>query len=217
MKRGLALVAGFTVAFGGGTAAPAQTVILGVHGALGDYREASSNLRYTGGGFGGALWLRVGRLHAEGAVTRTSYTPRKESTALTDFTATEIDARVGVEIASGFAGEVGLLRRNIDPALAAQEMGAARVGVRYSKLIGPGATVGLRGAYLAGAKFTGKGSAGLAFELGLLVSVGPQNGRYRFTADYGFQRIDRRVDLQSGRAKVPIQQSLVRLGVAVGF
>ena len=92
-------------------------------------------------------------------------------------------------------------------------MGAARIGVRYSKLIGPGATVALRGNYLAGAKFTGQGSAGLAFELGLLVSVGPQNGRYRLTADYGFQRIDRKV----GTAKTPIQQSLVRLGVAVGF
>ena len=49
--------------------------------------------------------------------------------------------------------------------------------------------------------------------VGLLVSVGPQNGRYRLTADYGFQRIDRKV----GTAKTPIEQSLVRLGVAVGF
>jgi hypothetical protein len=92
-------------------------------------------------------------------------------------------------------------------------MGAARIGVRYSKLIGPGTTVALRGNYLAGAKFTGKGSAGLAFELGLLVSTGPVNGRYRLTGDYGFQRIDRKV----GGEPVPIQQSLVRVGLAVGF
>jgi len=43
--------------------------------------------------------------------------------------------------------------------------------------------------------------------------VGSQNGRYRFTADYGFQRIDRKVNT----AKVPIEQSLVRLGIAVGI
>jgi hypothetical protein len=48
---------------------------------------------------------------------------------------------------------------------------------------------------------------------GLLVSAGPVNGRYRVTGDYGFQRIDRKV----GGQPVPIQQSLVRVGVAVGF
>jgi hypothetical protein len=193
--------------------ARAQTVLLGVHGALGDYREVSSNLRYRGGGVGGSLAFHVGRFSAEGALTRVSYDPRDKSAGLGSFKATQIDARVGVDVSGGLTAEVGLLRRSISPELAAQEMGAARIGVRYSKLIGPGASVGVRGNYLAGAKFTGEGSAGLAFELGLLVSVGPQNGRYRFTADYGFMRVDRKV----GTAKVPIEQSLVRLGVAVGF
>ena len=196
-----------------GASAQAQTVLLGVQGALGDYREVSSNLRYRGGGVGGSLGLQFGRFSAEGAVTRISYAPRDDNSGLADFKSTQIDARVGVDVGSGITAEVGLLRRTIDPELAAQEMAAARIGVRYSKIIGPGATVGVRGNYLAGAKFTGAGSAGLAFELGLLVSVGSQNGRYRFTADYGFQRIDRKVNT----AKVPIEQSLVRLGIAVGF
>jgi hypothetical protein len=196
-----------------GVSARAQTVLLGVHGALGDYREVSSNLRFHGSGVGGSLALRFGRFSAEGGLTRVSYDPRDGNAGLASFKSTQIDARLGVDVASGLTAEVGLLRRTVDPELSAQEMGAARIGVRYSKLIGPGATVGLRGNYLAGAKFTGQGSAGLAFELGLLVSVGPQNGRYRLTADYGFQRIDRKV----GTAKTPIEQSLVRLGVAVGF
>ena len=89
----------------------------------------------------------------------------------------------------------------------------ALIGLRYSKTLGPGATVALRGNYLAGAKFTGGGSAGLAMELGLLVSAGPQNGRFRVNGEYGFQRVDRKV----GGLAVPIQQSLVRVGVAVGF
>lgn len=200
-----------------GASARAQTVLLGVHGALGDYREVSSNLRYGGGGFGGSLALRVGRLSAEGIVTQVSFNPHDKNTGLEDFTSTQIDARFGIDIAGGLAAEVGVLRRTISPELAAQEMGAARIGVRYTKVIGPGATVGLRGNYLAGAKFTGEGSAGLAFELGLFASVGPSNGHFRGTADYGFQRVDRHVDREVGSAKVPIQQSLVRLGVAVGF
>ena len=196
-----------------GAAARAQTVSLGVQGALGDYREVSSNLRYRGAGGGLSLWLRVHRLSAEATATRVSYDPRDAGSGLTSFKATQIDARLGFDVAAGFTAEVGVLRRTISPELAAQEMGAARIGVRYSKLIGPGTTVALRGNYLAGAKFTGKGTAGLAFELGLLVSTGPVNGRYRLTGDYGFQRIDRKV----GGQPVPIQQSLVRVGVAVGF
>ncbi len=210
MRRAILLSALLLV---GGATARAQTVSLGVHGALGDYREVSSNLRYRGAGGGLALWLRLYRFSAEAAATRVSYDPRDDNSGLTSFKATQIDARVGFDVAAGFTAELGLLRRTISPELTAQEMGAARIGVRYSKLIGPGTTVALRGNYLAGAKFTGKGSAGLAFELGLLVSTGPVNGRYRLTGDYGFQRIDRKV----GGQPVPIQQSLVRVGVAVGF
>ncbi len=210
MSRAIVL-AGLLLA--GGAAARAQTVSLGVHGALGDYREVSPNLRYRGAGGGLWLWLRRHKLSAEATATRVSYDPRNDNSGLTSFKATQIDARLGYDVAAGFTAEVGVLRRSISPELAAQEMGAARIGVRYSKLIGPGTTVGLRGNYLVGAKFTGKGSAGLAFELGLLVSTGSVNGRYRLTGDYGFQRIDRKV----GGQPVPIQQSLVRVGVAVGF
>ena len=210
MRRAIILSALLLV---GGATARAQTVSLGLHGALGDYREVSSNLHYRGAGGGLALWVRLYRFSAEATATRVSYDPRDNNSGLTSFKATQIDARVGFDVAAGFTAELGLLRRTISPELTAQEMGAARIGVRYSKLIGPGTTVALRGNYLAGAKFTGKGSAGLAFELGLLVSTGPVNGRYRLTGDYGFQRIDRKV----GGQPVPIQQSLVRVGVAVGF
>jgi hypothetical protein len=197
----------------GGAAVRAQTVSLGVQGALGDYREVSDTLHYRGTGGGVTLELRLHRFSAEASASRVSYDPKDASSGLTNFKATQLDARLGFDVAAGFTAEVGVLRRTISPELAAQEMGAARIGVRYSKSIGPGTTVALRGNYLAGVKFTGQGSAGLAFELGLLVSTGPVNGRYRFTGDYGFQRIDRKV---RGRP-VPIQQSLVRVGVAVGF
>lgn len=208
MKRALVLVATLVA---GAAAATAQTVSLGVQGALGDYREVSSNLHFRGAGFGATVWLRLHKLSAEGSFSRVSYDPRNGG--LTSFKGTQLDARVGFDIAAGFTAEAGVMKRTVDPELTAQEVGAGRIGVRYSKLIGPGATVGIRGNYLVGAKFTGQGSAGLAFELGLMVSVGPQNGRYRFTMDYGFQRIDRKVS----NVSVPIEQSLVKLGIAVGF
>ncbi len=194
----------------GGTVA-AQTVSLGVQGALGDYREVSSNLHYTGIGGGPSLAFHVGRFTAEGSVVWITYDPK--DSPLASFTATQLDGWLGYEIGAGVTAEVGILRRNVSPELTAQEMGAARVGLRYSKVLGPGATVALRGNYLAGAKFTGGGSADMAFELGLLVSAGPQNGRFRVNGEYGFQRIDRKV----GDNRVPIEQSLVRVGVAVGF
>ena len=216
MKRTIGMAA--WLAFGTATVVSAQTVSIGLQGALGDYREVSSSLKYRGAGGGLTLWLRLHRLSAEGSVSRVSYDPRNEG--LASFKATQLDARVGIDIAAGFAFEAGVMKRTVDPELSAQEMGAGRVGVRYSKPIGPGATVALRGNYLVAAKFTGAGSAGLAFELGLLVSVGPQNGRYRFTMDYGFQRVDRKVSTVTvpiETVTVPIEQSLVKLGVAVGF
>jgi hypothetical protein len=211
MKRALVMLG--LLAAATAAAVPAQTVSLGVQGAFGDYREVSSNLRFRGTGVGTTLWLRVSRLSAEGSFSQVNFDPRDASSGLTGFKATQLDARLGVDVAAGFSAEVGVMKRTIDPDLTAQEVGAGRIGVRYSKLIGPGASVALRGNYLVGAKFTGEGSAGLAFELGLFVYVGPQSGRYRFTMDYGFQRIDRKV----ADVSVPIQQSLVKLGVAVGF
>ncbi len=208
-----AWMVGCVVVAAAASQAAAQTVSLGVQGALGDYREVSSNLRYRGGGGGAMVWLRFKRFSAEGSFSRVSYDPRDANSGLASFKATQLDARVGVDVAAGFTAEAGVLKRTVNPDLAAQEMGAGRIGVRYAKQIGPGALVGLRGNYLVGAKFTGEGTAGLAFELGLLASVGPQSGRYRFTMDYGFQRVDRKVNNTS----VPIEQSLVKLGVAVGF
>jgi hypothetical protein len=193
--------------------ARAQAVSLGVQGALGDYREVSSNRRFRGTGVASSLWLDVGRLSGEGTVSRVRYDPAVSSVVLDRFTATQIDARVGLRVAPGLAAEVGWLHRTIAPELATQEMAAARIGLKYFKSLGPGATAGLRAAYLAGARFTGEGSAGLAFELGMFVGLGSRNGRYRLTADYGFQRIDRKVNAVA----VPIEQSLVRVGVAVGF
>ncbi|HMA46931.1 MAG TPA: hypothetical protein VKP11_07000, partial [Frankiaceae bacterium] len=103
MNRALVVTLALAAA---GASARAQTVLLGVHGALGDYREVSSNLRHGGGGFGGSLALRVGRLSAEGIVTRVSYTPHDDTAGLPSFKSTQLDARFGVDVSGGLAAEV---------------------------------------------------------------------------------------------------------------
>jgi len=196
----------------GATAAQAQTVTIGVHGALGDYRETSSDLRFkgTGGGFDLTLSWRQFRLDAYG--TQISYDSTAGSSQQS-FKSKEGDGHLGYAFTPSLIGEVGIVHRSIDPQFAAQEMTAIPIGVRYMAILGPGASIGIRGDYLAAAKFSGGGSASLAVELGLMFWAGPQNGRFRFTGDYSFQRLDR----TTGGLKTPIQQSLGRLGVAVGF
>ncbi|HEY6109013.1 MAG TPA: hypothetical protein VIV56_08930, partial [Gemmatimonadales bacterium] len=81
MNRALVVTLAFAAA-SAPTPARAQAFLLGVHGALGDYREVSSNLRYGGAGFGGSLALHVGRFSAEGVVTRVSYNPNDKTAGL---------------------------------------------------------------------------------------------------------------------------------------
>lgn len=50
-------------------------------------------------------------------------------------------------------------------------------------------------------------------ELGLGAALGTANGRVRVRAEYEFQRIDREV----GRAPVPIQVTVGKLGIDLGF
>jgi len=196
----------------GASAARAQTVTIGVHGALGDYRETSSDLRFKGLGGGFDLTLNWRWLRADASGTSVKYDSTAGS-AFQSFTSKEAKVHVGYAFTPSLIGEVGFVHRSIDPKFTAQEMSAIPIGLRYQAVLGPGAGIGLRGDYLAAASFSGGGSAGLAVELGLFFWAGPANGRFRFTGDYSFQRLDR----ETGGLKTPIQESLGKLGVAVGF
>ena len=120
-------------------------------------------------------------------------------------------------IANQVSFETGFTKRTMDPEFAAQSMGAVRIGARGLYSIGTGASLSLRGNYLAGSKFSGGGSAGFGVELGLGISVGRSDGRLRATGDYGFQRVNRKRTGGVVGGDVPIQQSLARLGVSVGL
>ncbi len=197
--------------------APAQRVTLGPQFVLVSYREVASGLRYEGTGFGGAVVGRFRRLSAEAAVARVTLDPADGSAGLRGFTATQVDAWLAYDVAPYASVEVGIAHRSVDPELDAQSVGAVRVGVRASSEIGPGATVTFRVDYLAAPRFSGGGRAPFSLDLGLGLDV-RLAGRLHGTAAYAFQRIGRKTDPGgTGETSSPIQQSVARVGLALGF
>ena len=191
-------------------ASAAQKVTLGVQGAFGDYRETDSTLAFKGSGVGGAIGFSYHKFGADVELAKLTFDPRTAGDS--SFKATQIDVHLRYFVMSHVALEVGSTKRTIDPEFAAQTMSAVRFGARGVYDIGPGGTLTLRGNFLPGAKFSGGGSSGFALELGMGMSVGASNGRYRLTGDYAFQRINRKT-----ADKVPIQQSVARVGVQLGL
>ena len=199
--------------------APAQgvTVTVGPQFALTSYREVASGLRYQGTGFGGGASARYRKLSAEASVVRLTLDPAAGGTATSGFTATEVDAWVAYDLAPYASVEVGFIRRTADPEFDAQSVGALRIGARSFYEIGPGATVLFRANYLAAPKFSGGGHAGFSVDLGLGVDV-RLAGRLHSTAAYAFQRINRKTNPGgTGEIDAPIQGTVARVGLAVGF
>ncbi len=198
--------------FAGASGVHAQRVQAGAQLAFGDYREVSGDLHWRGSG--PAAWgsITLRKLTLEGRFARISYDPVAGGSATAGFKATQLDGFARYYLANHISAELGVTNRKADPEFDAQSMAALRIGVRGSYLLGPGATIALRGNYLAGAKFSGGGTAPFAFDIGLSLAVGATNGRYRLTGDYDFQTAKRKTVTDA-----PLQQTLARVGVAFGF
>jgi hypothetical protein len=208
--RAAALV-GLAVLFAA-PAVRAQRVQAGAQIAFGDYREVSGDLHWRGSGPGAWASITLRKLTLEGRFARLKYDPVAGGSATEGFKATQLDGFARYYMASHVSAEIGFTKRTADPEFDAQSMAALRIGARASYLLGPGATIALRGNYLAGAKFSGGGTAPFAFDLGLSVGVGASNGRYRVTGDYDFQTAHRKTVTAA-----PLQQTLARIGIAFGF
>ena len=192
-------------------------VTIGPQFALGSYREVASGLRYQGTGFGGAASARYRKLSLEAVVVRLSLDPATGSSATSGFTATEVSAWVTYDVATYASVEAGFIRRTADPEFDAQSVGAVRIGARSFYEIGPGATVLFRANYLAAPKFSGGGHAAFSVDLGLGLDV-VLAGRLHGTAGYTFQRINRKTNPGgTGEIDAPIQGTVARVGLAVGF
>ena len=110
-----------------------------------------------------------------------------------------------------------IIRRTADPEFDAQSVGAVRIGARSFYEIGPGATVLFRANYLAAPTFSGGGHASFSIDLGLGLDV-RLAGRLHGTAGYTFQRISRKTNPGgTGEIDAPIQATVARVGLAVGF
>jgi len=213
MKACFALVAGLP------TVLAAQHGTVGVQAAFGDYREVSSDLHYRGSGGGLTASFTFRKLGIEGSMVGVTYDPVAGSTATVSFKATQLDVRVRYLITGPVSAEVGFVNRKAKPEFEAQSMGAVRAGVRIAYPLGPGVQMGLRSGMLFGSKFSGGGTvSGIgALELGLNMTVDALRGRMRLTGDYDFQRVARTTGSGAGKADVPIQQALGRVGLAVAF
>jgi hypothetical protein len=175
------------------------------------YQEGGNEGFDVGGGGGGAIDVRLKRFLVEVNGMGARMAPDAEDAQPYNFA--QVDVRIGYEVTPFLALEVGGHHRYVTPEFAAQEVGMLSVGILSENDLNRISSVWLRGAYLLNPQFSGGGESDLAFEFGLGVAIGTANGRFRGSAVYEFQRIDR----QAAGIAVPIQVSVARLGVALGF
>lgn len=194
----------------------AQRFVFGLAGVGGDYREATNDLRYDVSGLGATAVLTLGRFAAEAAVMGLTYEPKQSGTAADKFEATQFDGYLRYRALRWASLELGVTNRDVKDEFRAQSAAAFRIGVHSAAALGPNGGVAARVNYLAGAKFSGGGSAPFAMDVGLSVFYAFARGRLRITGESQFQHFNRTVDV-GGKQDVPIQQVVGRLGLAVGF
>lgn len=196
----------------------AQQFSIGPQIAFGDYRETSAQLRYRGNGLGGKASVVWKKFSMDAWLSKIRYKP-SGGTATSEFDASEVDVLLRYYVAGPFSAELGYVNRKAEPEFEAQSMGAVTVGAQMANFLGPGVRVRLNGGLMYGSKFSGGGSvSGLgAVRVGLGLTVDFLRGRLRLTGDYDYQSVSRETDDGSGAVSAPIQQSLGRIGLAIGF
>jgi len=194
----------------------AQRFVIGVAGAGGDYREVSNDLRYRVSGVGAMAMFAAGRVAAEVSATGLTYTADGPN-ATRDFKAVQFDGYLRVLLVRGVSVETGLTNRQVDAEFEylAQSAAAVRLGLYSAVDLGRDAGAQVRVNYLAGARFSGGGTAPLAVDVGLGFYYGVANGRLRLTGESQFQRFNRTIDPGGVKRDVPIQQIIGKLGFAV--
>jgi hypothetical protein len=196
----------------------AQRITLGAEGALADYREQGAALRFSGTGFSGHAELTVWRLSARARLTRVHVDGANTTAEVTDpFDISQSELWLRMQLTPRIGVEAGALSRRMSPEHAAQSMQAWRAGGVYVQPLAPGADVAVRAGYLAATDFGGGGTAPFGLDVGLAVSYGPGAGRVRLTAEYEFQRVDRRTTVGGRRIDLPIQSAIARVGVVAMF
>ncbi|MGH7751561.1 MAG: hypothetical protein ACREN5_01990 [Gemmatimonadales bacterium] len=190
---------------------------VGIQGVLGAYAQDSANFRWTGAGFAGTLDVRYANVGLEIRGMKVSMDPEDSLPVSAEpFDLTQIDASLRWYVLSSLHAEVGVTSRKISPEFAAQEIGALRVGLLAQYNLSQAARLRLRTHYLAAAKFSGGGSAGLALAIGLGASY-RAFGKLALVADYEFQTFRRKTSISNTDVDAPVQSGFARFGVAAVF
>jgi hypothetical protein len=196
----------------------AQRITFGADAALVDYREQGPALRFTGTGASARLGLEVWRVYAQGRLARVHVDGASHEAEATDaFDIAQNEFQLRMQVTPRIGVEAGVLSRTMTPDHAAQSMRAWRAGGVFVQPLAPGADVAVRAGYLGATHFGGGGTAPFGLDVGLAISYGPGAGRVRLTAEYDFQRVDRRTHVGGRRIEVPIQSAIARIGVAAAF
>jgi hypothetical protein len=177
------------------------------------HSEIGEELEFAGTGIGLAGSYRTGRfgVFAEGMLT--SLKSGDNAVTESSYDVQLWDLRATYRLIPGLDAVVGAQARRVRPEFEAQDVGLLRIGLASDAQISRLADLGVRAAWLPHSRFNGGGDAGFGFEVGLGVTVGRADARYRALMSYDFQRIDRTVN----GVDVPIQMMIARLGFQMGF
>jgi hypothetical protein len=188
----------------------AQRFGIGVDATHLTLKEIAASRQWSGLGFGVTAAAHVGPLAVELAAVRAGLEPARGDSSLSAFHYSSVDVRAAVPVYRSIAVEVGAGRHWPDPALAVQDVGYVRLGVRVAGSLDSRSQVWVRAAYLPIVRFSGGGRTGLSVETAFGLTLGL--GRHiALRADYLFQRMDR----ESGGQAWPTQVWTARLGASV--
>lgn len=178
-----------------------------------NHSEIGEELEFAGTGIGLAGSYRTGRfgVFAEGMLT--SLKSGDNAVTESSYDVQLWDLRATYRLIPGLDAVVGAQARRVRPEFEAQDVGLLRIGLASDAQISRLADLGVRAAWLPYSRFNGGGDAGFGFEVGLGVTVGRADARYRALMSYDFQRIDRTVN----GVDVPMQMMIARLGFQMGF
>ena len=193
----------------------AQHATIGVGWAMAEYAEQGASLRFGGGGAAahGSLAWRRWSLHVSAA--KLALEPTDENAVAEPFDVTQTDIAVRARVTRLVSVEAGFLHREVQPSLAAQSIGAMRLGALIALPLATGADLEASASYVGASRFSGGGSAPFGVSVGLGVSYAPRWERVRLTGDLEFLRLDRRTETSTGEVASPVQSSTARIGVSI--
>ena len=189
--------------------AAAQDLDFTIYGLAATNAEVDHTRQARGFGAGINAGVDLGSFRAE--VRGETASLHADFSVQPDYSVGDLSALVLYRWWPALALEIGAGRRLVSPDLVAQEVGVVRVGLLSGTRLSSFGRIQASAAYLPVTRWSGGGDAGLAFEIGFGVSVGPAKGRFAGIAEYFYQRIDREVN---GEA-VPIQFSAARIGITM--